>query len=106
MFYFIYGDTPLPLKYEELVEKIKKSFPSIPVKIFDASQGEEEDFLGSISINSMFVAKELIVLKRAEKIKKLENVLKIVEEYDLSKKEVIQAAPVNYVRGSALTCRE
>ena len=89
MFYFIYGDTPLPLKYEELVEKIKKSNPHIPIKIYDASQGEEEQFLESISINSMFVAKEMIVLKRADKSKKLDNLLKIVGDYDLTKKEVI-----------------
>lgn len=89
MFYFIYGDTPLPLKYEELMEKIKKSNPNIPVKVYDVSQGEEESFLESISINSMFVPKELIVLKRAEKNKKLDQLLKIVEEYDLTKKEVV-----------------
>lgn len=89
MFYFIYGDTPLPLRYEELMEKIKKSNPNIPVKVYDASQGEEEIFLESISINSMFVSKELIILKRAEKSKKLDQLLKIVGEYDLTKKEVV-----------------
>ncbi|MGL5088357.1 MAG: hypothetical protein ACRC6Z_02725 [Cetobacterium sp.] len=89
MFYFVYGDTPLPLKYEELMEKIKKSNPYIPVKIFDASQGEDENFMESISINSMFVEKELIVLKRSEKLKKLDGLLKIVADYDLTKKEVI-----------------
>ncbi|MGL4999148.1 MAG: hypothetical protein ACRC5W_09780 [Cetobacterium sp.] len=89
MFYFIYGDTPLPLKYEELMEKIKKSNPCIPVKIFDASQGEDEKFMESISINSMFVEKELIVLKRSEKLKKLDNFLKIIADYDLTKKEVV-----------------
>ncbi|MGL4211241.1 MAG: hypothetical protein ACRCRT_06805, partial [Cetobacterium somerae] len=65
MFYFVYGDTPLPLKYEELMEKIKKSNPSIPMKVYDASQNEEDNFLESISINSMFAPKELVVLKRA-----------------------------------------
>ncbi|MGL5917748.1 MAG: hypothetical protein ACRCYM_00685 [Cetobacterium sp.] len=89
MFYFMYGDTPLPLKYEELMVKIKESNPHIPIKVYDASQGEEENFLESISINSMFVQKELIVLKRAEKSKKLDNLLKIVADYDLTKKEVV-----------------
>ncbi|MEG0561464.1 hypothetical protein [Cetobacterium sp.] len=89
MFYFMYGDTPLLLKYEELVKKIKKDNPGIPAKIYDASQGEEENFLESISINSMFSPKELIVLKRAEKLKKLEKFLKIIEEYDLTQKEVV-----------------
>lgn len=89
MFYFIYGDTPLPLKYEEVIDKIKKSNPNIPTKIYDASQGEEENFLESISINSMFVPKELIVFKRAEKSKRLDQLLKIVGEYDLVKKEIV-----------------
>lgn len=89
MFYFIYGDTPLPLKYEEVIDKIKKSNPNIPTKIYDASQGEEENFLESISINSMFVLKELIVFKRAEKSKRLDQLLKIVGEYDLAKKEIV-----------------
>ena len=89
MFYFIYGDTPLPLKYEEVIDKIKKSNPNIPTKIHDASQGEEENFLESISINSMFVPKELIVFKRAEKSKRLDQLLKIVGEYDLAKKEIV-----------------
>ena len=89
MFYFIYGDTPLPLKYEEVIDKIKKSNPNIPTKIYDASQGEEENFLESISINSMFVPKELIVFKRAEKSKRLDQLLKIVGEYDLAKKEIV-----------------
>ena len=89
MFYFMYGDTPLLLKYEELVKKIKKENPGIPVKIYDASQGEEENFLEAISINSMFSSKELIILKRVEKLKKLEKFLKIVDGYDLIQKEVI-----------------
>ncbi|MGL4947424.1 MAG: hypothetical protein ACRC0R_07385 [Cetobacterium sp.] len=89
MFYFIYGDTPLPLKYEELMQKIKESNPDIPTKIYDASQGEDENFLESISINSMFVQKELIVLKRSEKLKKLDSLFKIIGDYDLTKKEVV-----------------
>lgn len=89
MFYFIYGDTPLPLKYEELQNEIKKNNINIPIKIYDASLGEEDKFLESLSINSMFDPKELIVLKRGDKSKKLENLLKIILEYDLNKKEVI-----------------
>lgn len=89
MFYFIYGDTPLPLKYEELIKKIQKENPNIPTQIYDASSGEEQLFLQSISTNSMFIDKELIVLKRAEKYKKLEELLKFVGNYNLIKKEVV-----------------
>lgn len=89
MFYFIYGDTPLLLKYEEVLKEIKTKEGELPTKIYDISQGEEESFLQSISINSMFSPKELIILKRVEEIKKLENFLKVVSEYNLSQKEVV-----------------
>lgn len=89
MFYFLYGDTPLPLKYEELINKIKKENKDIPMKIYDASQKEEESFLEAISTNSMFSPKELIILKRSENLKKIEDFFKIVLEYNLLQKEVV-----------------
>ena len=89
MFYFLYGDTLLPLKYDELLKEIKEKTPNITVKIFDISQNEEEKFIEALSINSMFVEKELIVLKRAEKMKKLDTLLKLIQDYDLSKKDII-----------------
>lgn len=89
MFYFIYGDIPLPLKYDEVIDKIKKENPDAPIQIFDASQKEENNFLEAISINSMFSEKEIIVLKRTDKISYFEKFLKIVFSYDLSKKYII-----------------
>lgn len=39
MLYFLHGDTsPLQIKYEELLNKIKNEFSNIPEKYFDASQ--------------------------------------------------------------------
>lgn len=89
MFYFIYGDTPLFLKYEEILKDIKKREGELPTKVYDVSQGEEEDFLEAISINSMFYSKELIILKRVEEIKKIESFFKIILGYNLSQKEII-----------------
>lgn len=89
MFYFIYGDKPLLLKYEEVIKEIKKNNENIPMKVYDASQGEEENFLEGISTNSIFSPKELLVLKRSEKIKKLDKFFEIVEKYDHSQKEVV-----------------
>lgn len=89
MFYFIYGDTPLPLKYDKIVSEVKAKNPSAPFQVFDASQKEENNFLEAISINSMFSEKEIIILKRTDKISQLEKFLKIVFSYDLSKKYII-----------------
>lgn len=89
MIYFLHGDTPLQMRYQELIKEIKSKNLNIPEKIYDASLGEETDFLGSISTNSMFSPKELIILKRSESLKKLDKFIGYLEEYDLSQKEVV-----------------
>lgn len=90
MFYFIYGDTPLPLKVEEQLREIKNENTDIPIKYFDGSQGEDEEkFLESVSTNSMFSPKELLVLRRAEKIKKLDKFLEVVRKYDTFSKIIV-----------------
>lgn len=90
MLYFLHGDTsPLQIKYEELLNKIKNEFPNIPEKYFDASQKEDEAFLQTISSNSIFNPKELLILRRAEEIKNIENFFKSLKIFNLSQKEVI-----------------
>lgn len=89
MFYFIYGDSPLPLKSDELIDKLKKENEGIPVKYFDASQGEEEQLLEGISINSMFSPKEMFILKRTEQIKKLDKFLETLLNYNLTQKIIV-----------------
>jgi DNA polymerase-3 subunit delta len=89
LLYFIYGDKPLELKYEDLKKDIIKKDPGIVPRYFDVSQKEEEGFLQAISINSMFGGRELLVLKRFELLKKPENFLKAVENYNIVNKEVI-----------------
>ena len=90
MLYFLHGDTsPLQIKYEELLNKIRTEFPKIPEKYFDASQKEEEQFFQTVSTNSIFSPKELIVLKRAEELKNLESLFKSLKLFNLSQKEII-----------------
>jgi DNA polymerase-3 subunit delta len=89
LLYFIYGDNPLELKYEDLKKEIIKKDPGIMPRYFDVSQKEDEDFLQAISINSMFGGSELLVLKRFELYKKPENFIKIMENYNIVNKDVI-----------------
>lgn len=90
MIYFLHGDTaPLQIKYEEIIDKIKSNNPSIPEKIFDASLDEVTLFFDSISTNSIFSPKELIILKRAEDFKNLDGIAKSLKMYNLAQKEIV-----------------
>lgn len=90
MIYFLHGDTaPLQIKYGEIIDKIKSNNPSIPEKIFDASLDEVTLFFDSISTNSIFSPKELIILKRAEDFKSLDGIAKSLKMYNLAQKEIV-----------------
>ena len=90
MIYFLHGDTaPLQIKYGEIIDKIKSNNPSIPEKIFDASLDEVTLFFDSISTNSIFSPKELIILKRAEDFKNLDSIAKSLKMYNLALKEIV-----------------
>ena len=90
MICFLHGDTaPLQIKYEEIIDKIKSNNPSIPEKIFDASLDEVTLFFDSISTNSIFSPKELIILKRAEDFKNLDGIAKSLKMYNLAQKEIV-----------------
>lgn len=90
MVYFLYGDTaPLQIKYEELLNKIKNDNLNIPEKVFDASLDEISMFFDSVSTNSIFSPKELVILKRAETLKNLEEIAKSLKIYNLTQKEII-----------------
>lgn len=90
MIYFLHGDTaPLQIKYGEIIDKIKSNNPSIPEKIFDASLDEVTLFFDSISTNSIFSPKELIILKRAEDFKNLDGIAKSLKMYNLAQKEMV-----------------
>ena len=91
MFYVIAGDQSRELKEKELIEKIVKENIGINQKIFDGQLGEHEAFLQQASTNSLFGGRELLVLKRGEGVKKVEEVIKALSAIDLTNKEIIMS---------------
>lgn len=91
MINFIHGDSaPLQIKYQEIISNIKSNNPGIVEKYFDGNQKEDEEkFYEMISINSIFSPKELIVFKRSEQLKSLDNFIVSIQKYDTSQKEVV-----------------
>lgn len=92
MLYFIHGDgTPLYLKIDEVLEEIEKKNPGISKKTFDCSIGEIENFIQSVSQNSMFAPKERFLVKRFERLKHSdrERVLKVLSSLNLATKEIV-----------------
>jgi DNA polymerase-3 subunit delta len=85
----VIGDQSREMKVEALIKEIKEKNPGIEEKIFDALQGEDELFLSQSSTNSIFGGKELLFLKRAENVKKLEELFKALKNFDLSNKEIV-----------------
>ncbi len=94
MIYFIGGLQNREFKYFDTLKKIREENPGIIESFFDADIKEEEKFLEKISFNSIFSTEELVVLKRAEKLKDLEKILSYITELDLNKKEVV----IDYAR--------
>ena len=94
MIYFIGGLQNREFKYFDTLKKIREENPGITESFFDADIKEEEKFLEKISFNSIFSTEELVVLKRAEKLKDLEKILSYITELDLNKKEVV----IDYAR--------
>ena len=89
MIYFIGGLQNREFKYFDTLKKIREENPGITESFFDADIKEEEKFLEKISFNSIFSAEELVVLRRAEKLKDLEKTLSYITELDLNKKEIV-----------------
>lgn len=89
MIYFIGGLQNREFKYFDTLKKIREENPGITESFFDADIKEEEKFLEKISFNSIFSTEELVVLKRAEKLKDLEKTLSYITELDLNKKEIV-----------------
>ena len=89
MIYFIGGKKQREFKYFELLEKIRKENIGISESFFDVDLKENEKFLEKININSIFSSQELVVLKRAEKLKNIEEILKYVVNLEIVNKEII-----------------
>lgn len=89
MFYFICGAETRELKYLEILDEIKKNNPGIQEFVFDVVLKEDDKFFEKLNFNSIFGGKEILVLKRAEKLSNLEEVLSLVSNVELSSKYVI-----------------
>ena len=89
MIYFIGGKKQREFKYFELLEKIRKENIGISESFFDVDLKENEKFLEKININSIFSSQELVVLKRVEKLKNIEEILKHIANLEIINKEII-----------------
>ncbi len=89
MLYVIAGDQSRELRVDKLIKEIKEKNPSLQEKYFDALLGEDQLFLQQASTNSIFGGQELLILKRAESIKKVEDLFKAIKNLDLSSKELV-----------------
>ena len=89
MIYFIGGKKQREFKYFKLLEKIRKENIGISESFFDVDLKENEKFLEKININSIFSSQELVVLKRAEKLKNIEEILKYIANLEIVNKEII-----------------
>lgn len=89
MIYFIGGKKQREFKYFEILEKIRKENVGISESFFDVDLKENEQFLEKININSIFSSQELVVLKRAEKLKNIEEILKYIANLEITNKEII-----------------
>lgn len=87
MIYLICGDDTRRIEYKRIKESLEKDST---VKIFDGALEEEySKFLDSISINSLFSTKELLILKRGEKSKKIEESINNLLKTSLINKDII-----------------
>ena len=89
MIYFIGGKKQREFKYFEILEKKRKENVGISESFFDVDLKENEQFLEKININSIFLSQELVVLKRAEKLKNIEEILKYIANLEIVNKEII-----------------
>ena len=89
MIYFIGGKKQREFKYFEILEKIRKENVGISESFFDVDLKENEQFLEKININSIFLSQELVVLKRAEKLKNIEEILKYIANLEIVNREII-----------------
>ena len=89
MIYFIGGTSNREFKYFYIIEKIRKENPNIQEYFYDSDIKEEEKFLEKVSFNSIFGSRELIVLKRAEKIKDIERLIDYICGLSIDNKEIV-----------------
>ncbi len=90
MFYFICGAAAREFKYFELLDRIKAENPGIKEFVYDVVLKEDDKFFEKLNFNSIFGGKEILVLKRAEKLGNVEEVLNLISNVELNSKFVIR----------------
>ena len=101
MFYFLYGNSPIiEFETEKITEEILEKYPNIMPKFFDCSLKEEDEFLSTLQINSIFKTVDFLVLKRSENLKSsgIQKLFKSIKNYSLDEKNIIIVynVPIQY----------
>ena len=89
MFYFICGAATRELKYFDLLDKIKRENPGIQEFVYDVVLKEDDKFFEKLNFNSIFGGKEILLLKRSEKLGNVEEVIHLISNVELNSKFVI-----------------
>ena len=82
MFYFICGAATRELKYFDLLDKIKRENPGIQEFVYDVVLKEDDKFFEKLNFNSIFGGKEILVLKRSEKLGNVEEVIHLISNVE------------------------
>lgn len=101
MFYFLYGNSPIiEFETEKITEEILEKYPNIMPKFFDCSLKEEDEFLSTLQVNSIFKTVDFLVLKRSENLKSsgIQKLFKSIKNYSLDEKNIIiiYNVPIQY----------
>ena len=101
MIYFIYGNSPtIEFETEKITSEISKQLEGISPIFFDCSQKEEENFIETIQVNSIFSTTDFLILKRAELLKSsgIQKLFKSMKNFNLDRKEIIITynVPIQY----------
>ena len=101
MIYFIYGNSPtIEFETEKITSEISKQLEGISPVFFDCSQKEEENFIETIQVNSIFSTTDFLILKRAELLKSsgIQKLFKSMKNFNLDRKEIIITynVPIQY----------
>lgn len=92
MFYFLYGNSPtIEFETEKIIKEILEKHSNITPKFFDCFLKEEDEFINSLQVNSIFKTIDFLILKRAEILKNtgIQKLFKSIKNYNLDEKNII-----------------
>ena len=90
MNYFIVGGELKEIAFKKLIKRLREENEGIEERYFDAYRKEDEElFRQEVGESSLFGGKKLLVLKRADLVKKLDKLIVSFEQFNLSSKEIV-----------------